>query len=40
VGWYGAAYARAQPALAASGRLSTFINFARACACWMPGAPT
>ncbi|HEX5343664.1 MAG TPA: transporter substrate-binding domain-containing protein [Duganella sp.] len=27
VGWYGAAYARAQPALAASGRLSTFTNF-------------
>jgi polar amino acid transport system substrate-binding protein len=27
VGWYGAAYARAQPTLAASGRLSTFISF-------------
>lgn len=27
VGWYGKAYAHAQPALAASGRLSTFISF-------------
>lgn len=27
VGWYGPAYARVQPALAASGKLSTFINF-------------
>ena len=27
VGWYGPAYARLQPALAASGKLSTFINF-------------
>jgi polar amino acid transport system substrate-binding protein len=29
VGWYGASYARAQPTLAATGRLSTFINFAQ-----------
>lgn len=27
VGWYGPAYARLQPALAASGKLSTFLNF-------------
>jgi polar amino acid transport system substrate-binding protein len=29
VGWYGSAYARAQPALAAAGRLSTFIHFSQ-----------
>jgi polar amino acid transport system substrate-binding protein len=29
VGWYGASYARAQPTLAATGRLSTFINFSQ-----------
>jgi polar amino acid transport system substrate-binding protein len=29
VGWYGAAYARAQPTLTATGRLSTFLNFAQ-----------
>jgi polar amino acid transport system substrate-binding protein len=29
VGWYGAAYARALPTLAAAGRLSTFINFSQ-----------
>lgn len=27
VGWYGASYARVQPTLAATGQLSTFINF-------------
>ncbi|MTV40318.1 substrate-binding periplasmic protein [Duganella radicis] len=27
VGWYGAAYARVQPTLSATGKLSTFINF-------------
>ncbi len=27
IGWYGRAYARLQPALAASGRLSTFLNY-------------
>jgi polar amino acid transport system substrate-binding protein len=39
VGWYGKAYARAHRP-GGAGRLSTFINFARACACWMPDAPT
>jgi polar amino acid transport system substrate-binding protein len=29
VGWYGAAYARAKPTLAASGRLSTFLSFSQ-----------
>jgi polar amino acid transport system substrate-binding protein len=27
IGWYGAAYARVQPAMTAAGQLSTFINF-------------